>query len=117
VRSSGNQNYQLIRTALKWGSGLNKRQWSRQKEIVEPYLEIIRRDIYRRRDAKSIFAYHEILGYFSPGTSQDGAKDVAGHVLGTVKIMSFACFARYKGREGEHSHPAYHDKEGFAATQ
>lgn len=108
---------EVVRMAWKWGFGLTKRQWSRQREIVEPYLDIIRRDIYRRRDAKAIFAYYETLGYSSPGTSQDGAKDVAGHVLGTVKIMSFACFARYEGREGEHSRPASYDKEGFAATQ
>jgi hypothetical protein len=108
---------EVVRMAWKWGFGLTKRQWSRQKDIIDPYLDIIRRDIYRRRDAKAIFAYYETLGYSSPGTSQDGAKDVAGHVLGTVKIMSFACFARYEGREGEHSRPASYDREGFGNTQ
>jgi len=108
---------EVVRMAWKWGFGLTKRQWSRQREIIEPYLDIIRRDIYRLRDAKAIFAYYETLGYSSPGTSQDGAKDVAGHVLGTAKIMSFACFARYEGREGEHSRPASYDRQGFGTTQ
>ncbi|MCA3417035.1 MAG: hypothetical protein INF84_20755 [Roseomonas sp.] len=100
-----------------WGFGLTKRQWARQREIIEPFLDIIRRDTYRRRDHKAIRDYYNKLGYQSATTSQDGAKDIAGLVLGTTKIMSFACFARYEGRQGVHATPASYDQGRFADTQ
>jgi hypothetical protein len=108
---------EVVGMAWKWGFGLTKRQWLKQREIIEPYLEIIKRDTYERRDAKAIRAYYEKLGYASPGTSQDGAKDVAGHVLGTAKIMTFACFARYEGKDGVHCNAEIYEREGFGATQ
>ena len=108
---------EVVRMVHKWGFGLTKRQWLKQRDIIEPYLDIIRRDTYQRRDNAAILAYFRKLGYAITGSSQDGAKDVAGYVLGTTKIMSFACFARYEGKEGVHFRPVHYDRERFADTQ
>jgi hypothetical protein len=100
-----------------WGFGLTKRQWARQREIIEPYLDIIRRDTYRRRDKKAIRLYYNKLGYDSEVSSQDRAKEIAGRVLGTTKIMSLACFARYEGKQGVHFTTAIYEKLGFGDTK
>lgn len=100
----------------KWGFALTRRQWERQREIIAPYLEIVRQAPYAKRDSQAIYAYFDKLGYSSPGTSQDGAKDVASHVLGTTKIMSLACFAKYEGREGHHSTAKFYDEQGYGQT-
>lgn len=97
-----------------WGFALLKRQWERQKPIIEPYLEIIRQRPYRQRDDAAIRDYFRSLGYPGFVTSQDGAKTVASLVLGTVRIMSFACFAKYEGSEGLHMNPELFKKLGFA---
>jgi hypothetical protein len=100
-----------------WGFGLTKRQWARQREIIEPYLDIVRRDTYRRRDIQAIWDYYKKLGVESQHTSQDKTKELAGLVLGTTKIMSFACFARYEGKEGFHFKTEVYEKMGYGETQ
>ncbi len=100
----------------KWGFALTRRQWERQKPIIAPYLDIIRQRPYRQRDNTAIKAYYRELGYAKAGTSQDGAKDVAGAVLGTIKLMSLACFARYEGRDGLHMRPELFDQLGYGDT-
>lgn len=111
------RSFEVIPMLNNWGFGLTKRQWTRQREIIEPYLDIIRRDTYGRRDHRAIWKYFNKLGYHNEVTSQDGAKDVAGLVLGTTKIMSFACFARYEGKEGVHARPALYEQGRFAHTK
>ncbi len=101
----------------KWGFGLTRRQWLLQQEILEPYLEIIRKRPYKERNHAEIRRYFERLGYHSEGTSQDAAKDVASCVLGTTKIMTFACFARYEGREGVHMRTDDYLKSGYDKTE
>lgn len=108
---------ELVLMDHKWGFALTRRQWERQKPIIAPYLDIIRQRPYRQRDNAAIKAYYEKLGYAQAGTSQDGAKDVAGAVLGTVKLMSLACFARYEGRDGLHMRPELFDKLGYGETE
>ncbi|MEE4317585.1 MAG: class I SAM-dependent methyltransferase [Erythrobacter sp.] len=108
---------ELVLMDHKWGFALTRRQWERQKPIIEPYLEIIRQRPYRQRDNAAIKAYYHKLGYAQAGTSQDGAKDVAGAVLGTVKLMSLACFARYEGRDGLHMRPELFDELGYGKTE
>src|SRR5207245_512331 len=76
----------------KWGFATTHRQWVAQREILEPYLEIVSQADYFARDHKAIREYFRTLGYGSAGSSQDGMKDVASCVLGTTKIMTFACF-------------------------
>jgi hypothetical protein len=108
---------ELVLMDHKWGFALTRRQWERQKPIIAPYLEIIRQRPYRQRDNAAIKAYYRELGYAQAGTSQDGAKDVAGAVLGTVKLMSLACFARYEGRDGLHMRPELFDELGYDKTE
>lgn len=108
---------ELVLMDHKWGFALTRRQWERQKPVIEPYLEIIRQRPYRQRDHAAIKAYYQKLGYAQAGTSQDGAKDVAGAVLGTVKLMSLACFAHYEGREGLHMRPELFDELGYGKTE
>ena len=107
---------ELVPMDHKWGFALTRRQWERQRPIIEPYLEIIRQRPFRQRDHAAIKAYYCSLGFGEAGTSQDGAKDVANAVLGTAKLMSFACFARYEGREGLHMRPELYEELGYGQT-
>lgn len=111
------QESDLMMMDHKWGFALTRRQWLRQKPILEPYLNIIRRNAYSKRDSKAIYDYFETLGYSSLGTSQDGAKDVASCVLGTIKIMTFVCLAKNAGRLGVHARPDFYDEHGFGNTE
>ena len=86
---------ELILMRHKWGFATTHRQWVAQREILEPYLEIVSRNDYYMRDHKAIRKYFQTLGYGSTGSSQDGMKDVASCVLGTTKIMTSACFGKY----------------------
>jgi SAM-dependent methyltransferase len=108
---------EIVPMEHKWGFALTRRQWERQKPIIEPYLEIIRQRPYRQRDNAAIKAFYHQLGYAKGGTSQDGAKDVANAVLGTVKLMSLACFARYEGRDGLHMRPELFEELGYGKTE
>jgi predicted SAM-dependent methyltransferase len=107
----------LIPMRHKWGFAITRRQWSAQRDILEPYLQIVSRTDYRSRDSKAIRAYFEKLGYGSVGTSQDGMKDVASCILGTTKVMTAACFAKYIGETGLHSRKKIYDAEGFGYTE
>lgn len=97
-----------------WGFALLRRQWERQKPIIEPYLDIIRQRPYRERDHDAVKEYYRSLGYPSIVTSQDGAKHVASLVLGTIRVMSFACFAKYEGSEGLHMNPELFKQLGYS---
>ena len=107
----------LVLMRHKWGFALTRRQWLKQRPLMEPYLEIVSRKGYRQRDHQEIFQYYRKLGFGSPGTSQDAMKDVASAVLGTTKIMTFACFGKNIGKTGLHSRPEFYDKEGFGQTE
>jgi tRNA (mo5U34)-methyltransferase len=101
----------------KWGFSTTRRQWEAQRDLLEPYLDIVGRNDYGARDQRAIRDYFQTLGYGSTGSSQDAMKDVASCVLGTTKIMTFACFARYIGEVGMHSRKQTYDEEGFANTE
>jgi hypothetical protein len=100
----------------KWGFGLTKRQWLAQKPIVDGYLDIVRHRPYRERDHDAVKRYFAGLGYGSPGTSQDAAKDVACYVLGKAKLNTIACFAKYVGKEGLHFTEALYEQIGYHRT-
>lgn len=100
-----------------WGFALLRRQWERQKPIIEPYLDIIRQRPYRSRDNTAIRQYYRSLGYPWDITSQDAAKHIAGLVIGTVRIMSFACFGKYEGSEGLHMNPELFRQLGYSDTE
>ena len=107
----------IVQMRHKWGFALSRRQWLLQKPILEPYLEIISRTDYRSRDHQAVQEYYRKLGYGSPGTSQDSMKDVASAVLGTTKIMTYACFGKNIGEHGLHSFPELYTRAGFDKTQ
>ena len=109
--------HKLIPMDHKWGFALTRHQWVAQRELLEPYLEIVSRNDYSARDHKAIREYFGKLGYGSIGSSQDGMKDVASCVLGTTKIMTLACFGKYIGEIGVHSKKELYDKEGFDRTE
>jgi hypothetical protein len=101
----------------KWGFALTRRQWLAQKPIIDPYLEIVRQREYTKRDHARIKAYFRELGYESPGTSQDAAKDVACLALGVAKLMCAVCYGKYIGAEGTHFRQELYDKLGFVKTE
>lgn len=103
----------IIPMQHKWGFALTKRQWLRQREILEGYLAIVREREYAKRDVKRISAYFRTLGYDLPASSQDAAKDIASMVLGTAKVMTRACFGRYIGQEGVHFSKELFTELGF----
>jgi len=94
----------------KWGFALTKRQWLLQKEIIDGYIDIIKTSNYQSRNHGQIQKYFRSLGFVSPGSSQDAAKDVASCVLGTVKLNCFLPFAKYIGKKGTHFNPEFYDK-------
>lgn len=101
----------------KWGFALTKRQWERQKPIVDGYLNIVRQRSYRSRDNDAVRAYFQSLGYDVQATSQDAAKDVALAKSCAIKIMSLACFAKYEGSEGLHFRPHIYEQLGYGSTK
>lgn len=111
------RSHEIVKMSHKWGFGLTRAHWERQEPIIEEYLKIVSKRPYMARDAIAIRKLFSELGYSSAGTSQDAAKDVACHVLGATKIMSFACFAKYEGREGMHTRPDFYDQNGWGATE
>lgn len=108
---------EITRLGHKWGFVLTRRQWLAQKEIVDGYLDILRGRNYRSRPHTNIIEYFQNLGYGVKATSQDAAKDAASFVIGTVKINTFPCFARYIGKVGLHSNEAFFEREGFDNTE
>jgi hypothetical protein len=100
----------------KWGFGLTRRQWELQRPILDPYLDIVRRKSYINRDHAAVYEYFASLGYVMKQSSQDAAKDVASAVLGTAKIMTYACFGKYIGREGLHFREEDYVREGYGDT-
>ena len=111
------RSHEIVRMSHKWGFGITRSHWERQQPIVEKYLEIIRHRPYMERDAVAIRRLFADLGYSSAGTSQDAAKDIACHVVGATKVMSFACFAKYEGREGMHTRSDFYDRNGWGETK
>lgn len=109
--------HDVIPMTHKWGFALTRSHWCRQRDIIEPYLDIVRQRPYRERDHAAIQTYFRKLGYPLVATSQDAAKDVASFVLGATKIMSFACFGKYEGREGVHFTPEAYQLLGYDKTE
>ena len=107
----------LIPMRHKWGYAMTRRQWKAQRDLLEPYIEIVSRANYRVRDDKAIRQYFASLGYGSLGTSQDGMKDVASCVLGTTKIMTFACFGKNIGEIGVHFTKRFYEESKFGGTE
>jgi hypothetical protein len=111
------QVHRLIPMHHKWAFATTRRQWEAQRDIVEPYLEIVSRADYPARDEGEIRAYFRKLGFGSEGTGQDAMKDAASCVLGTTKIKTFACLGKYIGEVGVHSRKPWYDQQKFAYAE
>lgn len=99
-----------------WGFALTRRQWKRQREIVEGYLHFVRDCEYRYRPHEEIRAYFARFGVTTTQTSQDTAKEIASAVLGTARLMCFPAYGSYIGDVGEHYTPALYKALDFGRT-
>ncbi|MFC0410569.1 hypothetical protein [Roseomonas elaeocarpi] len=99
-----------------WGFALPRRQWLRQRPVVDGYLRLIADVPYRSRPHKQIREYYRELGMPFAVTSQDGAKQFAGMLLGTARIMCSAVYGHYVGKQGLHYTPEIYDQHGFGGT-
>lgn len=99
-----------------WGFALTRRQWERQREIVEGYLHFVRDCEYRYRPHDEIRSYFARMGMTTAQTSQDTAKEIANAVLGTARIMCFPAYGNYIGDIGEHYTPALYKALDFGRT-
>jgi hypothetical protein len=103
----------IIPLVHHWGFALTRRQWLRQRAIIDGYLSIVRENDYAARDHKRIESYFASFGFAWGGSSQDAAKGVAGLILGTTRLMCFPCFGHYAGKEGLHFTPDIYSKCGY----
>ncbi|WP_167668270.1 class I SAM-dependent methyltransferase [Roseomonas gilardii] len=119
-RASNEEQKQLRRHLVpmghNWGFALTRRQWQRQREIVEEYLGLVRNSPYSERPDDRIRAYFSSLGLPIFGTSQDAAKEVACAALGTVRLMCFPAQGHYIGDVGEHYNPELYKSMGYDET-
>ncbi len=107
----------LIAMRQNWGFALTRRQWLRQKPLVDQYLRIIRRQDYRHRDEGRIAGLFHAWGLGAPGTSQDVAKAHACLLTGAARVNTFAAFARSIGRHGSEFDPDMLEGLGFGGPE
>lgn len=93
---------EIVPMEHNWGFALTRRQWNRQRDIVDGYLALLRNVEYRKRPIGRIREYFAKLGLPALGTSQDKAKEVASAILGTARVMTFPTYGHYIGEIGEH---------------
>lgn len=106
----------LVPMGHNWGFALTRRQWQRQREILDEYLSFVRNCPYSERPDERIRAYFSSLGVPIFGTSQDAAKEVACAALGTVRLMCFPAQGHYIGDVGEHYNPELYKSMGYDGT-
>jgi hypothetical protein len=107
----------LIEMRHKWGFGLTRRQWLRQRPLVQEYLTLIADSDYQMRDGVKIVDWLISKKLVPGGTSQDGIKDVAMFQSGATKLMTYCCYGKYIGKKGVHSTETFYGAEGFASTE
>lgn len=107
----------IVEMEHKWAFGLTRRQWLRQKSFVSEYLTLIGDTDYQQRDHKKIVTWMISKGFVSPGTSQDGIKDIAMFLSGAAKMMTYCCFGKYIGRQGVHATEAFYKANGYGKTR
>jgi len=76
---------------------------------------VIGRD-YRSRSRDEIHAYFRTLGLSTEATSQDAAKALVTHSLGSWQASTFPCFARYIGKDGMHFTETTFERYGLHNT-
>ncbi|QDJ10824.1 Hypothetical protein HVPorG_02546 [Roseomonas mucosa] len=108
--------HQIVPMGHNWGFALTRRQWKRQQEIVEGYLNFVRNRDYRNRPHNEIREYFARLGMPAAETSQDKAKEVACAIIGTARVMCFPTYGHYIGDIGEHYSPELYRQLEFDRT-
>lgn len=93
-----------------WAFALLRRQWLRQKPLVDEYLALISGVDYKNRDHVKIIDFFRSKGFMPFTTSQDAVKGAIAHMSGAVRLMTFPCYGKYIGRQGVNfTEKAYED--------
>ncbi|EPW6429589.1 glycosyltransferase family A protein [Vibrio parahaemolyticus] len=103
----------LIHAGFNWGFALKRNHWLKRKEVLEPYLSIVKRNDYRFRDKKAIWGFYHSLGFGPLPTSQDRAKNLATLYLGVLRLNTTTVNASYIGSIGEHFNTSQYNQRGF----
>lgn len=107
----------LVEMDHKWGFALTRRQWLRQRPLVDQYLEIVRDMDYQKRNSVKIIDWLLSIGWLPEGTSQDAVKDVAMWLSGATKLKTFSCYGKYIGKVGVHYRESQYAKLGYESTE
>ena len=106
----------LVEMRHKWAFALTRRQWLRQRPLVQEYLTLIADSDYQMRDGTKIVEWMLSKRVLVGGTSQDGIKDIALALSGAVKLMTYCCYGKYIGKTGVHSTEELYSAERFGST-
>jgi hypothetical protein len=107
----------LILLEHNWAFGLTRRQWSKNRKYVDPYVDLIRDRDYRSRDTNKIYELYSSWGLGCPGDSQDVTKTLACCLTGSVKLNIRACLGKYIGKTGIHMKKEWYDRLGYGSTE
>ena len=107
---------QLIAMGHLWGFGLKRSHWLAMQLKLEPYYQLVVGRDYLGRSHDAIRAYFRTLGISHHATSQDAAKVLVTHALGSWQASTFPCLARYIGKEGLHFTADTFEKYGLHNT-
>jgi hypothetical protein len=107
----------FIALGQHWAFGLLRRQWLMNRPYVEQYLALVRDCDYQLRDDEQVFNLFSSWGFGRPASSQDAAKGIACCINRTIKLNTFACYAKYIGVEGEHGTQEFYDEMQFSKAE
>jgi hypothetical protein len=103
-----------------WAFGITRACWAARDKVVAEYLDLIDDIDYRERGSRNaiIKAFQIRCGRGGRGylSSQDSIKNMACEVSGFHRISTFANFARYIGRKGEHMNETKFALRGYDST-
>ncbi|MEO1144579.1 MAG: hypothetical protein AAFY26_03140 [Cyanobacteria bacterium J06638_22] len=107
----------LIPMGHSWGFGLRRTHWADIREIMEPYIDVLRNCDYRDRPLRRISEIYFELGLAAAAMSQDAFKQIATSYVGRVRIMPFICQAQYVGRSGSNFNEQIFSKMGYGSEK
>jgi hypothetical protein len=99
-----------------WGFAMTREAWLEERPFREQYLSLLHGRDYVERDKARIRQFYERRGWKCKFAGQDSARWIASLELGKVRLTTFACYARYIGESGVHSHPDLYYHCGFDQT-
>lgn len=106
----------LIPMHENWGAALTRRAWLAERPFRKQYLELVADCDYSRRNHKAIDAFYAARGWDKVVSSQDASRWIGCVERGEVRVTTFACHARYIGKQGEHSTPKLFKASKFSKT-